>query len=233
MGNRKIQNTKSETDRQSAFRIPHSEMVRRLRRPLGIYIVISILLLLIKKAAFYTHFLIPFLFLYLPLFLIRIEKKNIRNFGLEFRDWRWADLGLALKVSAVILLPYSILHLFFFQGRIQTALLSPDKIVPLILAEIFLVGLPEEVFFRGYLQTHLEDIFIRRFCFLSVKFGFGMIMTAVLFALSHFLLTKQLFSLAVFFPALIFGWLKERTGRVFSPMIFHALANTVYFLIPW
>jgi membrane protease YdiL (CAAX protease family) len=68
---------------------------------------------------------------------------------------------------------------------------------------------------------------------LGASFGFGMILTAALFVLSHFLLTRHLFSLAVFFPALVFGWLKERTGKVVAPAVFHALANIIYFLIPF
>jgi membrane protease YdiL (CAAX protease family) len=32
--------------------------------------------------------------------------------------------------------------------------------------------------------------------------------------------------LAVFFPALVFGWLRQRTGGIGAPMLFHALSNS-------
>ena len=207
-------------------------MARCLWRPLGVYAAVSAFVLLIQGTYFYPQFLVSFLFLYLPFLLIRMESKSSRSFGLDFRDWRFSDLVLALKVSGTVLLPYVLFHMLLFRERIQAASLSPDKIVALVLAEIFLVGLPEEVFFRGYLQTHLEIIFTKRFRFRGVVFGLAMILTAVLFTLSHFLLTKQFFSLAVFFPAMIFGWLKERTGRVLAPAIFHAFANVVYYFTP-
>ena len=31
--------------------------------------------------------------------------------------------------------------------------------------------------------------------------------------------------LAVFFPALVFGWLRRRTGGVGAPVVFHAACN--------
>jgi membrane protease YdiL (CAAX protease family) len=213
--------------------IETSHMGPLLRRPLGVYVVVSILLLLIKKTGFYPHILIPFLLLYLPFFLIRKEKRDLKHFGLEPRDWGFHDLTLVLKTSLVVLLPYVFFQQIFVGGGGQEELASVEKIFSLILIELFLVSLPEEVFFRGYLQTHLEDVFPKRFRLLGASFGFGMILTAALFVLSHFLLTRHLFSLAVFFPALVFGWLKERTGKVVAPAVFHALANIIYFLIPF
>lgn len=210
-----------------------SHMGLLLRRPLGVYVVVSLLFLLIRKTGFYPHFLIPFLLLYLPFFLIRKEKRDLKDFGLEPRNWGFDDLTLVLKASVTVLLPYVFLQQLLVGGARQQQLMSLEKIFSLILIELFLVSLPEEVFFRGYLQTHLENIFSKRFHFLGTRFGFGLILTAALFVLSHFLFTRRLFSLAVFFPALVFGWLKERTGKVLAPAVFHALANIIYFFIPF
>ena len=155
------------------------------------------------------------------------EKRDLKHFGLELRDWRMRDIGLALKAAVIILPPFIFFHLS--QGGFG----SPDKIFSLILTEIFLVGLPEEIFFRGYLQTHLEDVLPKRFELLEVKFGLGLCLTSALFALAHYMLRRDLLSLSVFFPALVFGWLKERTGRVLAPAVFLALSNIVYFLFPF
>jgi membrane protease YdiL (CAAX protease family) len=208
-------------------------MGRFPRRPLGIYAVTFTFILLIQKTGFYPHLLIPFFLLYLPFFLIRNEKGDLSHFGLEPKDWQMRDLVPILKTSAVILLPYVFFQLFFLHGGVPGRPGSLDRILSLVLIEVFLVALPEEVFFRGYLQTHLEDFFQKRFRLLGVIFGFGMILAAAFFALSHFFLTKRLFSLTVFFPSLVFGWLKERTGGVMAPVIFHALANIVYFFLPF
>jgi membrane protease YdiL (CAAX protease family) len=212
---------------------PTGSAWKALRRPLGVYAAVSALILLIEKTGFYPYIIVPFLLLYLPFFLIRNEKKNLRHFGLEIGDWRVSDLVSALKASVAVFIPYIIFCLVFIGNSPLAGFDSPGKILSLVFSEIFLVGLPEEVFFRGYLQTSLEDVFLKRFRFLGVTFGLGLILTAAFFSLNHLLLTGRLFSLAVFFPALVFGWLKERTGKIPAPAIFHALANIVYVFIPW
>ena len=80
--------------------------------------------------------------------------------------------------------------------------------------ELFVTALPEEFFYRGYLQARLSDVWpgrcARRWaCWWDRRSW----LTAALFALGH-LAIFQGWRLAVFFPALLFGWLRERTGTI-------------------
>ncbi len=207
-------------------------------RALVVYAAMSAAFLLIQKIDLYPHLLIPFLLLYLPFALIRYEKGDMAHFGLGFRDLRWKEIEIALKVSGLILVPYflfnsSQLFVDLVQSHAGGGSIPYGKIFSLLGIEFFLVGLPEEVFFRGYLQTHLDDAYPKRFKVFKSELGLGSVLSASLFALTHFLLRGHLFSLTVFFPALVFGWLRERTGRVLAPTIFHALANVVYFVAPF
>jgi membrane protease YdiL (CAAX protease family) len=59
---------------------------------------------------------------------------------------------------------------------------------------------------------------------LGANLGAGFLTTQVLFALGH-LVVFQAWRLGTFFPGLIFGWLRERTGGLAAPVLFHALSN--------
>jgi membrane protease YdiL (CAAX protease family) len=79
---------------------------------------------------------------------------------------------------------------------------------------LLLVALPEEVFFRGYLYDAFEEA--GREPVLSV---------ALLFAVGHFMIAPSPFRLLTFFPALLLGWGRKRTGNVFVPTAVHFLYN--------
>jgi membrane protease YdiL (CAAX protease family) len=94
------------------------------------------------------------------------------------------------------------------------------------LTQLFLIAWPEEVFYRGLVQTRLmqglgED-------------GRGLpwraiLATSVLFGLGHLLVPVQgalwIGRASVFFPSLLFGFLRWRTGSVVAPAVYHACCN--------
>jgi membrane protease YdiL (CAAX protease family) len=94
-----------------------------------------------------------------------------------------------------------------------------------VLGQVGLIALPEEVFYRGYLQTRLDDAWPRRVRFLGAAVGPSVVVTSAIFALGHFLTIHDPGRLAVFFPSLLFGWLRARTGGVGAPIAFHACCN--------
>jgi uncharacterized protein len=59
---------------------------------------------------------------------------------------------------------------------------------------------------------------------LGARLGPGFLATQALFALGH-LVVLQPWRVATFFPGLLFGWLRARTGSVAAPVLVHALAN--------
>ena len=105
------------------------------------------------------------------------------------------------------------------------------------LTHLLLVALPEEVFYRGYLQTRFGQLLRdeldqpRRFLGLSLANW----LTSALFALGHLLVPVGgaiiASRAAVFFPSLIFGWMRERSGSIIAPTIFHACANMMVLLV--
>ena len=96
----------------------------------------------------------------------------------------------------------------------------------LVLVQLLLVALPEEVFYRGYLQTRLDAVFPRRVRLLGVEVSPGSLLaTSALFALGHFLVIPAPARLAVFFPSLLFGWLKNASGGIATAVVYHAACN--------
>jgi len=91
--------------------------------------------------------------------------------------------------------------------------------------QLLVIALPEEAFYRGYLQSRLDDVWRPRFRVLGAELGPGLLVTSALFALGHLCTEFNAARLAVFFPSLLFGYLRARTGGVGASIIFHALCN--------
>jgi len=89
--------------------------------------------------------------------------------------------------------------------------------------QLLAVALPEELFYRGWMQTAWGRKGPSR-TILGAAIGPGFLATQALFAAGH-LVTLQPWRLATFFPGLLFGWLRARTGGVVAPAVAHALSN--------
>jgi membrane protease YdiL (CAAX protease family) len=94
-----------------------------------------------------------------------------------------------------------------------------------VLGQLLVIALPEEAFYRGYLQSAFDDVWRPRWRVLGAWVGPGLVLTSALFALGHVLTKVDPNRLAVFFPALLFGWLRARSGGVGAPIALHALCN--------
>ncbi len=102
---------------------------------------------------------------------------------------------------------------------------SPMAAADEVLAQVLVIALPEEAFYRGYLQSRLDEAWPPTWNVLGARLGPGLIVGAAIFALGHVVTVHLPTRLAVFFPALLFGWLRARTGGIGASMCFHALCN--------
>jgi membrane protease YdiL (CAAX protease family) len=101
----------------------------------------------------------------------------------------------------------------------------PPDFALLALTQLLVVALPEEMFFRGYLLGRLEAVWPPHRRLWGAPVGRALLASAVLFALGHFLVDFNPQRLAVFFPALVFAWMRARTGSVAAGAAFHAACN--------
>ena len=55
----------------------------------------------------------------------------------------------------------------------------------------------------------------------------SLLLTSALFAIGHYVTIPSVQRLAVFFPSLLFGWMRRATGGILAPVIFHAACNLI------
>ncbi len=97
-------------------------------------------------------------------------------------------------------------------------------ITRIIIALIFVAFL-EEFFFRGYVQTRLNEVFGRPYSLFNVNYGAGLISAALMFGLFHPLTvpneTPWAWALWTATGGLILGFLREKSGAVVTPALVH------------
>ena len=135
-------------------------------------------------------------------------------------------IGWALAFGAVTFVP------FFFGWRAWwgpegSFALSPrwGEVTNELVGQVVIIALPEEAFYRGYLQSRLDQVWPPRFTIAGAAIGPGIFVASAIFALGHLATIHAPTRLAVFFPALLFGWLRARTGGIGAPIAYHALCN--------
>jgi len=172
------------------------------------------------------------IFLLLPIVFIRLRKQEYSQYGL-FPENILNEISSVIKTSALIF-PLFIIGFYFWQryaiGNFAGWSL-PNNLLLLSISHLLLAALPEEVFFRGYLQTRLKMFIPAGPKALWIKCWPSIIACSTLFAACHFIIDFRISRLAVFFPSLIFGWLKEKTGTVTAPVLFHVMCNILMVIL--
>ena len=180
-------------------------------------------------AALLTHQ--PSLWFVVPFVIVTVSRRDYAEFGLDLSPparARWGGVAFHATTAAVVFVPYSIGHYLFAHlvfGQ-HFAFRLPDALPWLVVDQLLGVGLPEEFFFRGYLQSQLNRSFGRPWELLGSRVGVGLPLAAGLFALCHVPL-GGVSQLIVFFPGLLYGWLRERSDSVVVPTVYHAASNIV------
>lgn len=134
--------------------------------------------------------------------------------------------AFALAIAAVIFVPFAIGFTFWFRPKGHytfpfTALTLGKELA----LQVALVAFPEEAFYRGFLQTSLSRSEGPRVRLLGAQVGASILVTSLLFAIGHFATIPVPTRLAVFFPSLLFGWLRVRTGGIGAAVFLHAFCN--------
>lgn len=189
-------------------------------------------------------------FLFLPAWSLRRHGDTWDDLGVPDLPWRSRaagrrfaiDLGwglgtfvllLPLVVAGFALIVWSVPHLpdwlrFWIpyqRAPTSPALVLPDAFLLLSLDQLLVVALPEEVFFRGYVQTRLKQAWgAGRLRIFGVRMGAYFWVSQILFALAH-LGSFDVSRLPVLFPSILFGWLREKTGSVGAAIWVHAGSN--------
>ena len=114
------------------------------------------------------------------------------------------------------------------------------KAIVTFLTYALFVGFGEEILFRGYMQSRLNEVFGRPYRFFDVPFGWGAIITAVLFGLMHVGILRWILGMNTevtlawgfwtIFGGLVFSFLREKSGGILAPALLHGMPQAIAFV---
>jgi membrane protease YdiL (CAAX protease family) len=152
---------------------------------------------------------------------------------------RWRSRGLAATAAAGGLLLLLLLALPVLAAAYARRPIGPA--VASVAWHFVGAGFGEEIFFRGYVQTRVDEAFGRRLRVLGARVGVGLLVSSVLFGFIHTLNTVDYFAgrftfswgwgVANCVTGLFFGCMRARTGSVLPGAIAHGLGDALQ-LIP-
>ena len=166
--------------------------------------------------------------LFVPIMLIGRRGITSESLGFVSDDWP-RDVALALALGLLTIIPFAIGHHYWqtlMWGRAWSPAL-PDDLAISVVNQVLAVALPEELYFRGYLQSRMEALWPARRRLFGAMFGKALVISCGVFALAHFVGEYNLARLGPFFPALVFGLLRGRTGRITAAVTYHAFCNVL------
>lgn len=194
--------------------------------------------------------LVALVFLGIAIHLLDRGREPLARYGIHWkplgRGLAWG-LGAAVLVLGLFLVGY---HLYFDAvcaggqtwlgslgrpcarwagGDVRPSL--PPGFGEQVLAQILVVAIPEEIFYRGYLLGRLELALPARRTLWGVPVGAALLLHAALFGLGHFLMDFNPLRLGVAIPALAFAFLRHKGGSIVAPVIFHAAANLLMLVV--
>ena len=152
----------------------------------------------------------------------------------------WRRVGLTLEQAPGSLkaaLPVVALYCGFFFALALTFPNEPATGEDMAF-QLTLPGLEEEPFYRGLLLFTLYRAFTGRVRLIGVDWGWGAVLTCVLFGLAHgfgfsdghFSFDPLVMALTAV-PSVIAVWVTLRTGSLLLPILMHNFGNLVFMMI--
>jgi len=134
-----------------------------------------------------------------------------------------------LLAAAVLLVPLTLaLPLWGPTLGLAASPSLPTGLAGVVAFMLLAVAIPEEAFYRGFLQQALDDRWGRRWGRGRWRCGPGLLVATLVFAGAHLAIYQTPLALIVFFPGLLFGLLYARRNAVLAAAAFHAACNIAW-----
>jgi membrane protease YdiL (CAAX protease family) len=173
-------------------------------------------------------------------------------FGLDETAWSGAIPLAAIQVGLLVVLalilrkkalqpvaPATVAFIFLLPSAANVGQPLAQKAIVTFLFYALFVAFGEEILFRGYMQSRLNEAFGKPYRFFGVAFGWGAIIASVLFGLMHvgifrwILGVNTLVTIAwgfwTFFAGLVSGYVREKSGGILAPAVLHGLPQAIAF----
>lgn len=169
----------------------------------------------------------------------------------DYKEWLGAVIMVIVQISLLFALGWLLrrkptrvesrimvgaVALMAFSNLAQVPALA--NAISALIFYIFFLGLGEELLFRGYIQSRLNATWEKPFLFYGVSWGWGVIITSLLFGLMHIINLASLLTgswqpdwwwgLWTIFGGLVFSFVREKTGSIVAPTILHGLPQAIF-----
>ncbi len=176
-------------------------------------------------------------FLYIPIILLFVEKKTPAFYGIR-KKGAGKSIARALGAAGIIFPVYcigfylSMRYIYHLDiGFPGEAFLYEPHTLLFVVNLLLMVAIPEEVFYRGYIESELRQKDKRTIRLFGVRTGASFFIVNMLFAAGHLVLVPDIARLAVFFPGLVMSWLREKDDNIAGSVVFHWLSDVLAFLL--
>ena len=168
-------------------------------------------------------------FFFTPKFAVGLEASLIGLFPLAFlvvlakriEDWKAVIKGLLIGCAGIAVLAI----LATFTGATRWHFKLPTFVMARTLSNFFLTSIPEEGFYRGFIQSTFYKYFE------NIRFGkvLALISTSILFTAAHIYWSPNLQVLAfVFLASLLYGGVYLISGKIESSILCHFLLKFIH-----
>jgi membrane protease YdiL (CAAX protease family) len=142
------------------------------------------------------------------------------------------DIGRAVVLGALTF-PLFVVGHHVWQGLFGRGFVAfdiPSDLHIVLVKNTFLIALPEELFYRGFVEHRLEKLWPTRRFVLGIPLGRTVVVASALFALGHFLGEWNPARLGPFFPAFLFSLLTRRSRSISGAVCYHGMSNAFSYL---
>jgi membrane protease YdiL (CAAX protease family) len=171
--------------------------------------------------------------------------------GLDYKSWSGAILLAGIQIGLLLVLGWLLKGqpskgslnvvvggwMVLAVGQVSMAGTVVEEAIATFVTYAVFVGFGEEIIFRGYIQSRLNEAFGCPYSFFGVQYGWGVVIASFLFGLTHVgLLTMLLgqsssitwaWGLWTFFGGLVFGFVREKSGSIVAPALLHGLPQAI------
>lgn len=140
------------------------------------------------------------------------------------------EIGMAFIVIALVFPMFAVLFYLFHRPEHPFHWSPPEHLLSLTFSQLVIVALPEEAFFRGYLQTRLVDAGahaaeVSKKAKQRLRSAVPILVQAAYFGFIHVLVDLDPLRFSVFFPGLLFGVMRAERKGIGAAIVVHAASN--------